>query len=316
MQRLFIGIFIILLITSCQEKNVDSPDFNVTSSSFTYNVGDSASFDFSGNPNFITFYSGEFGYRYEYRNRISATGKPLLKFTSALGAGSQESSLHLMVSKNFTGIVIGDTVATAVNIAAATWTDITDRATLAKNATALSSGSIDLSDFASDGKPMFIAFKYVASSGSIQNKWTITGLTVTNNLPDSSVYTIANLVASSTAIATNYAGVNTFSPGWFAFPTINTLNWVIVDGSSMVITGAATAAAATTNAEAWAIMGSLDLQKVTPDVGIAVKSINAVVNSYGYTYSKAGTYTATFVGTNETAKDSKESIKQFTIVVK
>ena len=41
----------------------------------------------------------------------------------------------------------------------------------------------------------------------------------------------------------------------------------------VVITGASTAAAATAPAESWAIMGAVDLRKVTPDAGLAVKDI-------------------------------------------
>lgn len=315
MSRIFLVIFIALLLASCQQKNVDTPDFNVTPSSLILKVGDTVNFNFSGNPNFITFYSGELGYRYQYRGRTSAAGKPVLKFNSALNVGGQPNSLHIMVSTDFTGVVLGDTVSTAANIVAASWTDITNRAVLATSTTAVNSGAIDLSDFAAGGKPVYIAFKYVGLSGSIQNQWTITALTVTNTLPDASVYTIANLVANSSPITTNYAGVNTFSPGWVAFPVSNTFNWVVTAGSSLVIAGASNAALATNNTEAWAIMGLLDLQKVTPDIGIAVKSINAVVDSYFYNYTSAGTYDATFVATNENGLEYKQTVRPMTITV-
>lgn len=165
-------------------------------------------FKFEGAPTTITFYSGEPGRQYQYRNRKSEAGKATLQFTSALNAGAQTGSLLLMASTDFKGVVPGDTAATQANIKAAKWTDITSRANLAANATATASGAIDLSDL-STGTPVYLAFKYLATAGSIQNKWTITGLTVTNTLKDASVYTIASLAVNNSPITTNYGGVST-----------------------------------------------------------------------------------------------------------
>lgn len=298
-------------ITACQKKIDVLPvgSFVVTPDSTSYTAGAKTIFGFTGNPDNITFYSGELGHRFQYNSRISAAGISNLQFTSALNAGVQSGSLHLMVSTNFNGIVIGDTVTTRANIAAANWTDITSRAVLANSTTAVASGAIDLSDTAFVNRPVFIAFKYVAISGSIQNKWTITALTVINTLPDASTYTIANLVANNTAITSNYGAASTFSPGWVPYLVNNTFNWVVTSGTSLVISGAATALLATANAEAWAIMGSLNLQKVTPDVGVSIKTMNAALASYTYTYNVAGSYNAVFAASNVT-KDAMDSVSK------
>lgn len=312
MKIYYITAFVALFsIIACRKKmDVQSvSSFGVTSDSTSYSAGNTTNFIFTGNPDNITFFSGEVGHRYQYRNRVSAAGSPIIQFTSALNAGVQAGSLHLMVSNNFNGIVVGDSVTTKANIAAANWTDITSRATLATNATAVASGPIVLSDTAFVNRPVFIAFKYVATSGSIQNKWTISALTVTNTLPDASVYTIANLVANNTAITTNYGGASTFSPGWVPYPVANTYNWVVTAGTSLVITGATTAALATANAESWVLMGSLDLTKVTPDVGVAIKSINAALAIYPYVYGATGSYTATFTASNVN-RDAADSVQK------
>lgn len=307
----YITIAGLLALASCK-RSTDVPSvasFTATADSSTHTLGVAATFRFTGNPDYITFYSGETGRRYAYRNRVSEAGTATLQFTSALNAGAQANSLHLVVSSDFKGVVTGDTVTTRANIAAATWTDITSRATLATSSTAVASGAVDVTDFATAGKPVYIAFKYVADAGSIQNKWTITGLTVTNTLADASVYTIANLVANNTPITTNYGGVSTFSPGWLPFPVSNTFNWVVTAGTSLVITGAATAALATASSEAWVLMGALNLQKVTPDVGVAIKNMSAQLPAYTYTYSAAGTYNAVFVAANAN-KDAADSVSR------
>lgn len=303
------------VFVACEKKlEVDALSFSVTPDSAAYHAGSNVKFTFEGDPTTITFYSGEQGRQYEYRSRVSAAGIPTLQFSTALNTNAQNGPLSLMVSPDFKGVVVGDTTATQANIKAASWTNITSRATWATNATATASGVIDLSDL-SKGTPVYIAFKYEAADKAIQNKWTITGLTVTNTLKDGSAYTIANLAANNTPITTNYGGVSTFSPGWVAYPTSNTYNWVVTAGTSLVITGAATAAAATSPAEAWTILGPLDLQKVTPDAGVAIKSITLGLPFYTYVYNKAGRYTATFVAANATPDAENNAVSTVDLTI-
>ncbi|WP_345949742.1 DUF5017 domain-containing protein [Mucilaginibacter sp. PAMB04274] len=306
----------------CSKKNEAEPiSFDVTTtkvngtSTSAFGRQDTVIFKFSGNPDMITFYSGEVGKRYEYISRTNATGTPQLQFSSLRANGSQAGSLSLLISTDFKGAKAGlvngvftrDTAGTNANIAAATWTDITGRATLSTGAAAaVSSGTINLSEF-SKGQPVFLAFKYTAAPGSIQNKWTITNFAITNVLSDNTSYTIANLNGPASAIS-NY-GVNTFGPGWAVSfdPAKNTNNigWVYTDKTSLVITGAATAAAATAGVEAWAITGPIDLTRVTPDAGTSIKNITAKLPSYQYNYAAPGKYNAVFVAVNATSDESR-----------
>lgn len=313
-------LFLVVLAASaaCQRKlDVDFiSNFGVNVDSTTHTAGTAVNFSFIGNPNTITFYSGEPGHVYANRNRVSVAGTPTLQFSSALNSGSQAGSLLLLASTDFKGVAVGDTATTITNIQSAAWTDITSRANLATSATAAASGNVDLTDLAAGGKPIFLAFKYIGQAGSIQNKWTITGLTVTNTLKDGSVYTIANLVANNTPVTSNYGGVTTYSPGWVVYTPHNTFGWTVTAGTSLVVAGAATVAAATDNAEAWTIMGALDLRKVTPDIGVAVKSITAVQPAYVYTYAKAGGYAATFVAENATRDKADSAVRTINLTIR
>lgn len=321
-----------LLCAACSKKNNVKPaDFDVTSNRIngtavnSFSTKDTVLFKFTGNPDMITFYSGEPGHRYENITRINAAGTPQLQFSSVLANGTQAGSLSLLVSTDFKGVVAKtiagvftrDTATTNANIAAASWTDLTAKATLSTGGTAaVASGAIDLSAYAKT--PVYIAFKYVAAAGSIQNKWTITNLTVNNVLPDNSVYTVASLNGPTTAI-TNY-GNSTYGPGWAVSfdpnKNANKYAWVYTDKTSLVITGATTAVTATAGAEAWAIMGPVDLTRVTPDVGVSIKSITARLASYQYNYTTAGTYNAIFVGANSTPDASSSVVKNLSITVK
>ncbi|MGV8093943.1 MAG: DUF5017 domain-containing protein [Mangrovibacterium sp.] len=310
MKHLFAYLILLLFFAGCKEEIVETPDFGVSVTVSTSNAGEAVTFQFTGNPDFIYFYSGENGKRYDYAGRAFENGTPQLKFTSVRANGKQEGSLRLMVSQDFPGITVGDNPATIAKIAAATWSDITDRAVLSAG-TSTNSGAINLSDFAQSEKPVFIAFKYLAFPGSIQNKWTISGLTVTNNLPDGTVYTLAN--TTSTAI-TNYGVTTTFSPGWVFYKVSDNYGWSL-SSNNLVITGATTVAGATASVEAWAIMGSIDLRKVTPDVGLHLKGLDTRLDSYSYTYTAAGTYTATFVASSNNVYGTKEIIKSVDLVI-
>ncbi len=46
---------------------VDVPDFDVHTNSTTYKVGDTVTFEFSGNPQNIVYWSGMPGSNYEYK---------------------------------------------------------------------------------------------------------------------------------------------------------------------------------------------------------------------------------------------------------
>lgn len=319
MKKIIFSIVVYLfVIGGCKKDIVENPNFDVTASdsiSIVAKVGKPITFNLDGNPDIVYFYSGEPGKRYKYAGRVFAIGTPQLQFTSLRANGKQEGSLQLMISSDFPGITVGgDSIskaATIKKIAAATWSDITSRVLLSTG-TSTASGTIDFSEFAQKGKPIFIAFKYLALAGTIQNKWTISGLILKNTLSDGTVYTLAN--TTNTAI-TNYGVATIYSPGWVFYPITNNYSWLL-SSNNLIITGAATAATALAPVEAWTIMGPVDLNKVSPDIGSFLKGLDTRLNSYSYTYSTAGTYTATFVGSENNIYGKKEVVRQINITVK
>ncbi|MFY0255185.1 DUF5017 domain-containing protein [Chitinophaga sp. 30R24] len=300
-----IAVTLFTLSSCSKELSLKTISFDASTAQNNYTPDDTIRFNLSGNADYVTFYSGLPGNRYKYSNRTSASGTPILLFTSARANGTQPNSLKIMVSSDFNGLGT-DTATTLANISAANWKDFTDKATLSTG-TAVSSGPINLTDMANTNKPVYIAFKYLATSGSKQNKWTITALTINNTLPDNTSYLIANLNAYNTAI-TNY-GATTYSPGWVSYTAVNTYNWAISAGTSLVITGATTPELATDNAEAWVIMGPLDLKKVSPDWGTPIKNVGENISKFPYTYQYAtpGAYEVTFLASNAN-RDKQDSI--------
>lgn len=287
--------FSLIVLSACSKDiELEKLEFDATAEKTALLSTDTATFNFSGNPDYITFYSGESGSKYEFRNRTSDTSSNLrLQFSTATTTATN-GSLTLQVSSNLSGAI------NATSIAAATWTDITSRAILATGTTAVSSGTVSLADFAQQRKPVYIAFKYTAAPGSIQRKWTITGLTLNHVLTDKT-YTIADMSAT------------TPSPGWLGADVKNTaVNWT----SALVITGATTAAAAV-DTEDWIVMGPVDLSRVLPDAGLSIKNISEGMNKFPfrYRYSAAGAYNATFAAGNINRDAEEATVKTIGITI-
>jgi hypothetical protein len=296
----------LFVLQSCtKELQLEEVSFDVVADSTSYNLGSKTTFTFSGKPEFINFYSGEIGKRFEFKDRDTANGTPVLRFNSQMNNGTQPNTLKLMITSVLNGLIDSSSI---VNTA---WTDISSRAVWATNATATSSGNINLSDFAALNKPVYIAFKYNAAAGSIQNRWTLTGFSLRNILSDGTSYVIDSVPTVTAAV--NY-GNATNLPVWMGQRTAGTPS-VLDVRATMIVAGASTAAAATSAVEAWIVTGPVNLKKVTPDAGVPIQTISNYVPFTTYTYTKSGTYNAVFVGSNINVNKQSEASRKLAVTI-
>jgi hypothetical protein len=299
-----LALLIIIALPSCTEDKLRNVSFDVDIISTSYNVGDTVKFNISGDPDLITFYSGEHGKCYENIDRTEATGTPILQFTTLRENGTESGNISLMISSDFEGISVEDTSVTVSRIKSARWKDISNKASLSTGSN-MNSGEVDLSQYADADKPVFIAFKYVGSQGQTQSKWTIKDLTVTNTLSDGSVYTIADL---SKGLISNYGISTMISPGWVSYSTEGD-NWWNVQSTSIIINGT------NNDVESWVFSGPINLKQVVPDLGVAIQDLTTRIDSYTYVYEATGTYKASFVGSNNNVYGIEEVVKTFEITV-
>lgn len=294
-QKLYLILAALLAATACTKKGVPNPDFTVTSDSASYTLGDTTWFSFIGNPYNLTFYSGEAGHEYLFRNRTNAAGTPQLQFTSTKQTPNAADTLQVLLSSDFSAVY------DSADIRSATWTDITSRAKLATTTTSVASGVVNLSDFVKDSEAVYLAFRYVGTThASAQSGWTIAALTVNNVLTDGS----------------NTFSVGTVADGAWAYVSMENpaVKWT-VSATTLVVKGATAANSPVT--EDWVISRALVLNRALPDVGVSLKNISAnQVSTYPYIYKAAGTYTASFVGANTTIYGSKTDVKSVTVQVK
>ncbi len=284
-----------MFLISCTKKEVSTVSFNVTTTSTTFNVGDSVVFTMAGNPDYIVFYSGETGSKYENRNRDTAFGTPTLSFLSAALNGSDTGTLHLMLSTNFSGIYDSSHVKNA------NWTDITNLVKLpTKNNDTLFSGNISLFDFIHKDTPIYVAFKYADQQNGItsQRTWLIQNLVLKNILQDSTSTTLLDLPNSV------WLGVNMLNSA--AIWSISTTAFKISGGN----------ATAPSN-EDWLVSQPINLTRVTPDVGTSIKTFtDPILKSYYHVFKKPGTYSIVFDAINANSNGSQETLRTINITVK
>ena len=278
-------------IIGCSDLEVEIPDFRVTMDSATVKAGHEVKFLIEGEPYFMTFYSGEDGHRYKYKDRIEAEGTPAMSFKNTTRWGAQENTLQILASANLSG------KADAASIGAATWTDITSGFSLDANAGSwnfVESGQNDLSEFI--GKPLYVAFKFTGTAGSTQRTWRISDFSIVLNTADGEVINVAdNANPGFTTVDVEGEGKE--------WKWKNTY-WEMAGGN----------ASAPTN-EDWLVAGPLNLAAVSPDKGVSQNSYTDKVSEIAHTYSSPGTYTATFLGINATVDDSKVIVKEITFEV-
>lgn len=301
MKKSFFILFSFFAVACSKKLEISTPDFNVSldparlvADTFTYRKGDSIRFKFSGSAGNVAFYSGEPGKRYDGRIAAYKLGKITLGFSSKSEYGTQTNTLQVLATNKLAGL---DSAA----VAAATWTNINSRGTLATSATVVPFGTADLTDLlTNENDSLFIAFRYTGVTGSTQRTWTITDLTVNNVLPEKSV--LLSSLSTDVAYWTRYGSVwNPANGRWTPSAT------------DLKITGGGSSAASNTS---WIITKPLYAGRVPGDVSTGVKSINEPdKETYVYVYPSPGVYKATFVVFNHTLDEEKSIIRELIIKV-
>ncbi|WP_295128281.1 DUF5017 domain-containing protein [uncultured Chitinophaga sp.] len=301
MKRNFLIILAFIAASCSKTMEVDTPGLKVSidaarlvNDTFTFKVGDTTRFLFSGDAGNISFYSGELGKRYDSRSATKKLGNVIFSFSSTAQFGTQTNTLTVLATNKLPGL-------DSVSVMNADWTDITSRAALATSATLVNSGNINLTDLVqNESDSLFIALKYSGVTGSTQRTWTITNWLVNNVLPERTV--AVSTLADDVAFWTRYGNVY--------FPANG--RWT-PGATSLVLTGGAATAATNTN---WIISKPIYVGRIPGDLATGIKSIiDPAKKEHLYMYPAAGIYKATFVAFNHTLDDEKSVIREIIIKV-
>ncbi|MDO9634182.1 MAG: DUF5017 domain-containing protein [Paludibacter sp.] len=296
-------IALLLFVNSCELDNqVDMPDFDVTVDAVTYQVGDTVSFNFKGNPDIISFYSGEVFNNYNFKDGRELLADISVRFQSQILDGAQDDQFFVVVSTDFNGVYVVDSVK------AATWTDITSRfkiATHADNRQYVSSGDVDITDLLSeDGSPLYFGFHYINRPNTAYgryNLWRFSGFNMS---------AVTDL-ATQTVIDQGTAGWKIVQEGeWES-------GRVTVATSNFTFRGNVTNKEV--HQEAWGISLPLYIDKKTdfgPDRATPLKSFSEPsLELYNYVYTQPGTYEVVFIAANSNVYGRKEIVKRLNIEI-
>jgi len=323
---ILLTVIVNLGMNSCKNELTTPLLFDVKTETATTIVNDTVivkkntvlNFNFEGNPQFISFFSGEAGKEFLYFNSSvipeSEIDSCFLKFdvTPTGVEGSIENTLSLLISDKFPGLFGGSSApayakdsANVRNINDYNWVDLTLACDFPKTSGTKKSVKLNMLPYLS--KNVSLQFKYLTKRNDVdQPKWTIANLKFVRyqkgkaavEIPAASLaFKPFDIVNQSTAYAVLGAGV-----------------WSKSNPANMFINS--TLAGNVLNEDFLISTPILLNPLTTASTGDLVKNLSVDVTTYSYAYSTKGIYTATFVATNVNYLDKgQKKIVSFIIKV-
>jgi frataxin-like iron-binding protein CyaY len=298
----------VLFLTACKkDPEVTTPEFEVVVETTTFKAGEEVQFNFEGDPNQISFYSGEPLHDYSVQqNRIVETLGILTSFRTNLFYNDQPGMFSVWLSTDYNG---GNTYDDVTN---ATWkNDVSQRFKIAAedntwgSATNFPSGTVNLVEAMEEGKPLYIGFKYNHRLGTgVPRNWYVYNFNVDATTLFEQEKLFSNFLPFSLVYDHNFT------------TTAHKASSINASGSTITFT--TPAAVRSKSTEIWAISPPIFLKKTElgPDRPVSIKGFrNPKVSSYKHTYTTPGTYTATFVAFNSNVYGAKEIVKQVEITI-
>lgn len=297
---------------------VTSPeDFDVVCLTETVKAGETVRFRFSGDPDVISFYSGEVGNDHDYISGRVVTPEYVLTFDEQVIDGKQKDQLSVLVSdKEFPELTWEE--ASSYD----GWIDISNRFNLLGpgKETGIRSytnvGYADISDLVtSETTSLNIAIRYTAtpfSSGNEANiirvknfyvkskyngtltdlySWSDFGWNMVTKFPQQS--SRASEIQENNKVIQNRLGWGNKEDGSGTYQADGADNWTV--------------------SKLLAFRKTLDMG---PDHAIGIKGVNDVKkDSYEYSWDRPGTYNVIFIAKNVNINGCKEKVIKITIDV-
>lgn len=268
--------------TPIEDAKGNFEPFDVKISKDTYLAGEQVRFYFTGETESIDFYSGEIYRQYEHKDsRIVNVFKPFLSFSTLVNPFPLANNFYCLVSNNFTP----SATPSYSDISNSTWHSVNFTYPTAGNAWK-AAGSVDLSPYVVEGKPLYFAFKYVNSFSNatppahLPYFWYVRDISLKNKLPTDQMVEIGNQTTSGfIEIQGNATTKGTYSWGADRFYLLGNKN-------------------APAGTEHWAVSKAFNASPfdIGGDDPLPIKSPGAPkLISYSQVYTKPGTYKAYFV---------------------
>mgnify|MGYP001180858662 FL=1 len=329
-----LAVLLVFLAASCSNSLEENVKFDVNAvvgnemqtENITVKKSQPITFEFNGNPDFITFYSGESGKDYSMKDKTESSKEDIttrLEFTAVAQYGNSEGIFKVFLSTDFSGLT-KDPKKDLQNIKSNNWIDISDRCELPITPNAGKPNQIKLSSIALDeylDKDITIGFLYKPyHQKGAQSTYEITDLKIINTdkksgeesefLATSMGFTPFDVKELDKEDGKPYQAAKSRGEHgvWF-------LGGLTESPSMLRIQSSPVPADGVSFNEDWLISVPLKLNSRTPDKGVSIKTIHTYLNQYEYRYDVPGEYNVTFIARNSNIDHHSEIIKQFKVTV-
>lgn len=325
--------------SSCDRDGAESVEFGVSiQNPDAVYAGQPVTFEFDGNPDYISFYSGEKNDRYANHNRTTLPEVDSLGLSYA--AKMQYAENYDYKDDRILRVMISETYDGSGEINPEEWHDITDPDPAVNEeyleSPILTSGTtidlpyaaVNLSQY--KDKDFYLAFRYLAephtgvkSKGDLRPdngkaysydnrpRIDITELKLVKREPDKNLIEVEDML---TEFAFRMNFVNSKVENNFTISNYRLMfqpqEYVTTDGKATVDESQ------DYDMDVWMISQKLSAHSVEPDRGTPIKGTNARLGIYQHTYDEPGTYTATFIVTNANKWNSEQIVREITVEVK
>lgn len=282
-----------IFLISCNNDVLIEPTATFTPDSLEFKVGSEIVFRYSGDCDYVTFWSGEEGQIFENRHRIEVpVDSAYFQFNNytAFGNTAQPRPISVYISNSFKG----NYSELGIYDITTSWDAITPSNTpnYAASLVAVPSGKINITKY--KDAPFFIAFKFVSDSMS--------GSARQVRIKDFEInaYTKAGLIKSNILSTFGFKPVNIKGPGVWTQTAVQ----LDIRGTAQKWE------------EDWYITKELVLNRVNSDKCLAIKTLADNMADFRYIYKKTGIYKARIEISNSRYGKQKTDYQDFTFTVK
>ena len=254
----------------------------------------------------ITFFSGEEGNSYAYLDtpRIETIEKLTLSFETH-NQQANEAGFSVMVSTDFSGTY------DYANVQEATWTDITERFTMAAPGPWplgwQASGEADINDITVAGKPLYIAFRYhlppyTGTAAPLRRWWRVQLFRLTSETSEKEVNVLADYPGAQWRLIRS-------NPDHASAAQVT---------ANIFLFGVANGARNDYTVEQWGITKAFATDAVNKgtDFGVPIKSlIDAELTTFSHVYQEPGEYEAVFIASNANIAGRSQEIRRVRIII-
>lgn len=319
-----------LALVSCENELVQDAELNVNvvtddnvnfdGQTITVKKGSPVTFNFSGDPDFLTFFSGEDGKKYQYKDRITVNEEEIessnLEFTITPQYGNPANILSMYIADDFPGLDKKNFEADSVLVEQQNWKELVPQAELPQTVKA-QTYSVDMKPYF--GKRVAIAICYRGQTATVaQTRFTFNNMQIVNKMSSGQQTALAANSFGFTPINMLYKHNLADQKGMTsnrAYGTVTNNTSGIWNFKDMTAFFIHSSNANTALKYSWIVSNPLVVNACTPDAGTNIKNITQSLDTYNYTYEEPGTYTATFIANNGNYKQQTGVIREFTVKV-